>query len=1475
MQEAEQEAFESIQTGSHLKKRAKKKGRKQDLDVDEDDFFKSLSATKKLPKFVELLKFKMLAPGMTLWGMITEIRTTDLLVNLPHGLQGRVILENASDHLAKKEPAGGKDTRHLSQYFVQGSYVRCSVVSVSGHDGQDTKKKRIDLATKVSIVNKGLRRDAVCAGACLSGCVKSVEDHGYIIDFGVANTRGFLKKEWAPKDYLQGSIVDVVVKTMKHDGNAIVTAVPEEVDSSVTLEWSGVDINSLTPGSLVNVKVQNILSDGLLVSFLTFFTGTIDPFHLDKGVKEFHEGDKIKARILYCDHQTKSIGLSLLPHLLRKRIPILPSRGDIFESAIVKRIDLGLGIMLTLPAPKGSKEDFQAYAHISNLSDKDINDIRSHFRPGQVVKCRVIGSRPMDGIASVSLKPSVVEGSLFDMTEIKPGMKITGIVNKVDDNAIVLQISPHLRAIVPALHYSDTVHKKSHKKFKEGQTVSGRVLEVKPDRKIIVTMKKSLIESKYPMIAGFDDVVSGMRSHGVVTGVKDKGIFVTFFNNIAGMINVDHLGIKASQKVEDVFTVGQIVKVRVLGANVKSHRLRLTLLSKQQLAELASKNDTLGQFNVGELVQGTIDSVVKNEKADGEVTGYVLKLEQSGTESKSLARLDVSHLADHPTACSSLQESIGVGTVLKDLVVLEKLDQVQRLKLTNKDSIRQAVLSGNMPKTLEDLRVGTVFPGFVASVTSNAVFVRFLDHLTARASLNQVTDATTTDLSSMFHVNMSVRACVSHIDLEKQQATISLKQNMCSDRSGSYISTLFKDLEFAYSLEDDSPIDWESAFPYGDQVNVTVHSIKEYGILCDFEEYPDVVGLVAMDQVASLKEMTEGSSLSATILDISKKDGIVDLSALDGVRNAISDSKATNKAKKGDSVEVKILQIKPEEGYCIVSLPAGYCPIVGYMCVKDFNGRLIKTCQRDQTIGAKVVSIPSKDTGNRLVLVPDNAGKSALKALPDRGTEVEIKIDAVHTLYADISIEGTTTKGRLHISQIQQENKDGENPLRGLELGSKHKAFVIGASGRKGGKVPILNVSLISSNPIEWKTLKKDQQAIGYIQEINGATMWIAYSPFVKGRGFIPDMCESLEECRDIASRYKIGSSVSTKVLSVDPEKHSLDVAIDGENTEKSFNPGTLVLGCITKKSGNGIDVQIAWNTAGHVNLTDIYSVAVENALDAVPVGSFVQASVVSKRGAKRYNLSLRKSSGALSEIDENSIKVLKDVQIPKPSLKLSELSTGSKVSGYVKAAGKMGVFISIGRDVEARIKLRQLNDEFVEDPLQKYPPGTFVQGKVMAINDGKVDVTLRSRKATMNVDGFTEGQIIEGKVKRIEKYGVFVSINDSPVSGLAHMSELCDGYVQNVDSLFKVGQPVRARVIKVDKEGGKLSLGLKPSYFEIGDESDDDMDIQHPGDDDDDLDQQLLNGAANSDSASESDGEEDDDSDEEMDDIDQALMEQ
>jgi len=196
-----------------------------------------------------------------------------------------------------------------------------------------------------------------------------------------------------------------------------------------------------------------------------------------------------------------------------------------------------------------------------------------------------------------------------------------------------------------------------------------------------------------------------------------------------------------------------------------------------------------------------------------------------------------------------------------------------------------------------------------------------------------------------------------------------------------------------------------------------------------------------------------------------------------------------------------------------------------------------------------------------------------------------------------------------------------------------------------------------------------------------------------------------------------------------------------------------------------------------------------------------------------------------------------------------------------------------LSRHLEGRIKLRQLSDDFVENPSQAYPPGKLIQGKVMAIENGKVDITLRERKSSVSVEAFQEGQIVKGTVKRIEKFGVFVTIHESSVTGLAHLSELCDGYVQDVSKLFHVGQEVQARVIKVDTAGGKLSLGLKSSYFEMEDDSDDGiMDIEDQSDDD--IDAEIEKAIGSDDNAGESLSEiesEESDSEDDMD-IDEAI---
>jgi rRNA biogenesis protein RRP5 len=103
-----------------------------------------------------------------------------------------------------------------------------------------------------------------------------------------------------------------------------------------------------------------------------------------------------------------------------------------------------------------------------------------------------------------------------------------------------------------------------------------------------------------------------------------------------------------------------------------------------------------------------------------------------------------------------------------------------------------------------------------------------------------------------------------------------------------------------------------------------------------------------------------------------------------------------------------------------------------------------------------------------------------------------------------------------------------------------------------------------------------------------------------------------------------------------------------------------------------------------------------------------------------------------------------------------------------------------------------------------------------------QVEMTLRSGdlKAptrTTVLSDFTPGQKVDGVIKKVEDYGVFVEIKGTKISGLCHKSELVDANGPSVAEtlkLLKSGDSVRAVVLKVDCEKRRISFGLKPSYF-------------------------------------------------------------
>ena len=71
-----------------------------------------------------------------------------------------------------------------------------------------------------------------------------------------------------------------------------------------------------------------------------------------------------------------------------------------------------------------------------------------------------------------------------------------------------------------------------------------------------------------------------------------------------------------------------------------------------------------------------------------------------------------------------------------------------------------------------------------------------------------------------------------------------------------------------------------------------------------------------------------------------------------------------------------------------------------------------------------------------------------------------------------------------------------------------------------------------------------------------------------------------------------------------------------------------------------------------------------------------------------------------------------------------------------------------------------------------------------------------------------TTGEILEGKVTGITNFGVFVDIGDGK-SGMVHISEVANTYVNNINDILKVGDTVKVKLLSINDDG-KIALSIK-----------------------------------------------------------------
>ncbi|MBA1435021.1 CvfD/Ygs/GSP13 family RNA-binding post-transcriptional regulator [Bombilactobacillus bombi] len=79
-------------------------------------------------------------------------------------------------------------------------------------------------------------------------------------------------------------------------------------------------------------------------------------------------------------------------------------------------------------------------------------------------------------------------------------------------------------------------------------------------------------------------------------------------------------------------------------------------------------------------------------------------------------------------------------------------------------------------------------------------------------------------------------------------------------------------------------------------------------------------------------------------------------------------------------------------------------------------------------------------------------------------------------------------------------------------------------------------------------------------------------------------------------------------------------------------------------------------------------------------------------------------------------------------------------------------------------------------------------------------------------------GDVVAGEVSGIRTYGIFVHIDGSNLQGLIHISECQNGYVTDINQLYKIGQKIKVVILDIDEYNGKISLStraLQPAIYD------------------------------------------------------------
>jgi small subunit ribosomal protein S1 len=249
--------------------------------------------------------------------------------------------------------------------------------------------------------------------------------------------------------------------------------------------------------------------------------------------------------------------------------------------------------------------------------------------------------------------------------------------------------------------------------------------------------------------------------------------------------------------------------------------------------------------------------------------------------------------------------------------------------------------------------------------------------------------------------------------------------------------------------------------------------------------------------------------------------------------------------------------------------------------------------------------------------------------------------------------------------------------------------------------------------------------------------------------------------------------------------------------TMVSFEEGDVVNGKVVRIDKDEVLVDIGYKAEGVIPSNELSIRKSVDPADEVELGEEIDALVLTKEDAEGRLI--------LSKKRARFEKAWRKIEISADS--------GEPVEGSVIEVVKGGLILDLGVRgflPASLVDIRRVHnlDEFM---------GQTLECKVIELNRSRNNVVL-SRRAVLEEErkevreqilgNLEPGQVVEGKISNIVDFGAFVDLDG--IDGLIHISELSWSHVNHPSEVVAIGDTVRIKVLDIDRDRQRISLGLK-----------------------------------------------------------------